>query len=164
MTYDLKKATITVEKPILAFNTVIDNWTSKLPSAQAIGYSYARTDGGTWTHAKGNTIGWKGTANVGIPSITDSKMEISVSPAQTFDMQWGRSYTTTTIITETTTVNVAANKKARAIVSLKNVTLDVPFTCAIKTLLANGQTIEEKETGVFKTRNTYEVEVSLKDI
>ncbi|CCM06498.1 uncharacterized protein FIBRA_08768 [Fibroporia radiculosa] len=156
--YEISGAQVRQAPPLIVLSTSVRN-DSDSTVTQDLGFSYSKSESGTWNNSVGITLGVSGTFKAGVPFIASVEWEISVSAS--YSHEWGGSVGVEKTVSESTSVTVPPHKKAQAKVIVRNAFLDVGFSYREKVLYTNGQTEDLLKQGVYKNVDSYHVDVEL---
>ncbi|CCM06500.1 uncharacterized protein FIBRA_08770 [Fibroporia radiculosa] len=158
VTYDISGAQVRQAPPIIVLSTSVRN-DSDSTVTQELGFSYVKSEVGTWNNSAGITLGVSATFQAGVPFVASVEWEVSVSAAYTHE--WGGSVEVQKTVSESTSVTVPPRKKAQATVIVRNAFLDVGFSYREKVVYTNGETEDLPKQGVYKNVDSYHVDVEL---
>jgi hypothetical protein len=152
--YDINNAVIKQTSPEIAARQYVENNSHDSSTISRLGYSYKKSETGTWNNTVGVELTLGMEFSAGIPFVADSTFKIEISSSYTHE--WGGSKTIEKEINGQLEVSIPPRKKGTVSVIVSKALLDVPFTYTTKTRYLNGEIIEKNDVkGIYKNLESY---------
>lgn len=140
--YDISKAVIKQTSPEIAARQNVENNSYDSNTISRIGYSYKKSETGTWNNT------------VGVELTVGMSFEVQISTS--YSHEWGGSKTIEKEINGQLEVSIPPRKKGTVSIIVSKASMDVPFTYTIKTRYLNGEIVERKDiNGIYRNLESY---------
>lgn len=152
--YDISKAVIKQTSPEIAARQNVENNSYDSNTISRIGYSYKKSETGTWNNTVGVELTVGMSFEAGVPFIASANFEVQISTS--YSHEWGGSKTIEKEINGQLEVSIPPRKKGTVSIIVSKASMDVPFTYTIKTRYLNGEIVERKDiNGIYRNLESY---------
>lgn len=161
--YYLDKANTKESTPEIAAKKYAENYNHDKDLVITLGYSYKKSETGTWNNSAGVELTSEITFSAGIPFIVSNELKLGLTASYT--REWGSSKTTEKEINGNLQVSIPPRRKGNVTISVSKAIIDVPFKYTTRTKYLNGH-IETKEDidGIYNNLESYNINADTSEL